>query len=133
MSKIFKFLFLLFIVISLKSCYGLSTSNVFTELNSSKDVNCQSPPENVELYFDSETVKFEYEKVGLIEVQGDEYPNEKEILEKLKNLAKSKCCDAIIGIKKNYLTRESGILFSNESEREYKTISFSGIAVKKIQ
>ncbi len=133
MLKIIKSFLLLFLFISLNSCIGYSTSNVFTELKQSSVVNCETLPENVEIYFDSETIPFSYEKIGLIEVQGDEYPNEKEILKKLKNLAKSKCCDAIIGIKKNYISRESGLLFSNEPTREYKTISFNGIAVKKIK
>jgi hypothetical protein len=132
MQRILKSFILLFLVISLNSCIGFSSKDIFTELKDPKAVNCQNLPENVELYFDSETILFSYEKIGLIEVQGDGYLNDKEILEKLKKLAKSKCCDAIIGIKKNYISRESGLLFTDQHTNEYKTISYNGIAVKKI-
>ncbi|SEP56568.1 hypothetical protein [Flavobacterium urocaniciphilum] len=133
MKRIFTSLFLLILTICLDSCYGLSANEIFTNLNDSKEINCQTLPENVELVFESETIPFNYEKIGLIEVQGNQYSNEKEIILKLKNLAKSKCCDAIIGVKKNYLTRESGVMFEKDPPTVYSTISFNGIAVRKIK
>lgn len=128
----------LLLLFSLNSCIGLSSRNIFTDLrnnatgtslNSTED--CTKSDMVVSLYFESEPINFEYEKIGLIEVQGNEYANNEELLDKLKKLSKSKCCDAIIGIKKNYVIRESGLLFTDESLEKYSAISFSGIAIKK--
>ncbi|MBY0487658.1 MAG: hypothetical protein K2P85_10805 [Flavobacteriaceae bacterium] len=121
------------VVLSLTSCgFGYSIDEKFTPLNPSQTpIACATLPENVELFFEGEKYNFEYEKQGMIEVQGDRYAKDAELIEKLKKLAKSKCCDAVINLKKNYIDRESGFIFSNEPTEKYSAISYFGIAVKK--
>jgi hypothetical protein len=121
----------------LNSCFvGYSSNEIFTDLRNSNlktqvIENCEKSGMTVDLYFESETIPFEYEKIGLLEVQGSASEKDSEIIEKLRLASKRKCCDAIIGIKKNYVTRESGIIFSKEPLEPYTAISYFGIAVKK--
>ncbi|MFC4817264.1 hypothetical protein [Flavobacterium sp. GCM10023249] len=126
------------LVISLTSCVGLSSRDIFTDLRNNPAgasqntvENCEKTDMEVSLYFESEPINFEYEKIGLIEVQGSDYHNDLDVINKLKALSKSKCCDAIIGIKKNYVIRDSGFLFDKEPLEKYSAITYSGIAVKK--
>jgi hypothetical protein len=133
MKIIFRTITVLLVVFTLNSCgFGYSIGEKFTSLNPSQTpTTCATLPENVDLFFEGEKIDFEYEKQGLIEVQGDRYANDAELLEKLKKLAKSKCCNAIINLKKNYIDRESGFVFSNEPTEKYSAISYFGIAVIK--
>lgn len=116
-----------------QSCgYGHSVVQNFTPLDATaKTINCETTPQNIELVFDGEKVNFEYEKVGLIEVQGESFSNDKEVLEKIKALAKTNCCDAIINLKRDRTNRESGLLFTTEYDHRYSAITFHGIAVRK--
>ena len=53
----------------LNSCaIGYSVDKTFTPLST---VNCDTTPENVTLFFEGEKIDFEYEKIGLIEIQGE--------------------------------------------------------------
>ncbi len=120
-------------VIMLQSCVGYNPKEIFTPLNSNYKPDCTVPPTQVELLFEVEPVNFKYEKVGLIEVQAEYTGSEPDQLKKLCALAQSKCCDAVIGVKKGYVTREMGLVFTNEPNQTYQAVSFSGIAVKKIE
>lgn len=123
------FFYILPIIGLLTSCLGYSTYAKFTPL--SNEVKCEAKPTEVELYFEGETINFEYEKVGLIEAKGGYTDNEKEIIPALKKEAANKCCNAIIGLKKGYLTEEMGILFTTEKPEKYQAIVYNGIAVIK--
>ena len=122
-----------FLAFTATSCgYGYSVNQKFTALDEkAPEIVCPTPPANVDLMFEGEKVDFEYEKVGMIEVQGDQYSNDKEMLEKVKTLTKSKCCDAIINLKRTYTDRQSGLLFSNDYNHDYSAITYHGIAVRK--
>ncbi len=135
MKIIFRTITVLLVVFTLNSCgFGYSIGEKFTPLNPSQTpTTCATLPKNVDLFFEGEKIDFEYEKQGLIEVQGDRYANDAELLEKLKKMAKSKCCNAIINLKKNYIDRESGFVFSNEPTEKYSAISYFGIAIIKKQ
>lgn len=121
------------VALVVQSCgYGHSVVQNFTPLDTTaKTINCETPPQNIELVFDGEKVNFEYDKVGLIEVQGESFSNDKEVLEKIKALAKTNCCDAIINLKRDRTNRESGLLFTTEYDHNYSAITFHGIAVRK--
>ncbi|UPT69598.1 MAG: hypothetical protein M0D53_10495 [Flavobacterium sp. JAD_PAG50586_2] len=121
------------VALVIQSCgYGHSVVQNFTLLDATaKTINCETPPQNIELVFDGEKVNFEYDKVGLIEVQGESFSNDKEVLEKIKALAKTNCCDAIINLKRDRTNRESGLLFTTEYDHSYSAITFHGIAVRK--
>ena len=117
----------------LQSCgFGYSVHQNFTPLNEQKITNCDTPVKNVELLFEGEKIDLEYEKIGLIEVQGERFSNDAELIESIKKLAQSKCCDVIINLKKSYTNRESGIVFSDEPEEKYSAITYHGIAVRKV-
>lgn len=96
-----------------------------------KTIVCETQPENVELVFESEKVNFEYEKIGIIEVEGDRFSTDKEMLEKITLLAKTNCCDAIINLKRDRTDRQSGLLFTSEYDHNYSAITYHGIGVRK--
>ncbi len=119
------------LVLAFQSCgFGYSVHQSFTPLDKT-EVNCEAVPGTVELVFEGEKAGFEYDKIGLVEVQGEKGSNDAELLEKIKLLAKSKCCDAILNLKKEYTDRERGIVFSDEPDEKYSAITYHGIAVKK--
>jgi hypothetical protein len=115
----------------LTSCLGYHSKEIFTPLKEDFKADCTTQPPEVQLLFEGEPVDFIYEKVGLIEVQAEYTGKELDQLKKLTALAKSKCCDAVIGIKKGYVTREMGLVFTTEPNQSYEAVSFTGIAVKK--
>jgi hypothetical protein len=132
MNSIQKLIGVFFFATLLQSCgFGYSITQNFTPLNESTPLTCETPPTNIDLLFEGEKVTFEYEKAGMIEVQGDQYANDKQMLDKLTALCKSKCCDAIINLRKSYTDRQSGLLFHNEYNQNYSAITYSGIAVRK--
>ena len=92
---------------------------------------CVTIPENVELVFEGEKINFEYEKIGLFEVQGDQSSNDAELIASVKKYAQSKCCDAVINLKMEYINREKGFLYGKEKLTNYSAKVFIGILVKK--
>lgn len=118
------------ILFLLNSCIGYYPKEIFTPLGNEL-ANCTKNDTIVDLFFDGEPITFEYEKVGLIEVQGANFDKDIDVINVLKELANEKCCDAVIGIKKEYLQREAGLVFENEHESTYKSISYYGIGVKR--
>lgn len=117
----------------LQSCsFGYDVVQNFTPLDATaKPVNCETQPENVELVFEGEKVNFDYEKIGVIEVQGEWTSTDKQMLDKITALAKSKCCDAIINLKRDRSDRQAGVIFDPKYNHNYSAITFHGIAVRK--
>lgn len=133
-----RYLFLIAPVL-LTSCYGYYTAAKFvdltdrkTALTSKEEEACLKSDIDVKLFFEGEPINFEYERVGLIEANGASSANDKEVIDELKKEAKRKCCDAVIGIRNSQVQREEGLLFITEEKDEYKykSITYSGIAVK---
>jgi hypothetical protein len=140
MSLFYRKILFLILLINLSSCVGLYQSGVFTDLRDNKnevnkltEENCSKSEVEVTLFFEGEPINFEYERIGLVEVKGNQSSNDKDVLEELKVLSKGKCCDAVIGIKKSQVTREAGIIFITDSKDSYKynAITYSGIAIKR--
>jgi len=131
MKTFFRLLTVAIVSILLHSCVGYNPHEIFTPLKTDYKDNCPSPPTEVQLLFEGEPVNFQYERVGLIEVQAEYTGREEDQLKTITNLAKSKCCDAVIGIKKGYVTREMGLVFTTEPNQTFQAVSFSGIAVIK--
>ncbi|MFC4817265.1 hypothetical protein [Flavobacterium sp. GCM10023249] len=128
------------LVFCLTSCVGYWSSATFTDLSDKKvqmtkleEENCLKSETEVTLLFDGEPINFEYERIGLIEAEGGTSSTDEDVLKELKLTAKSKCCDAIIGIRKGKTTTNAGLLFIPESKDRYDyTVStFTGIAVKR--
>jgi len=133
MNKIIKSVPLAILAAILQSCsYDYNVQQNFTPLDSNAPtINCEVPPTDVELVFESEKVNFEYEKVGVIEVMGEWTSTDKEMLDKIKLLAKNKCCDAIINLKRDRSDRQAGMLFDSQYDHNYSAITYHGIAVRK--
>lgn len=108
-------------------CYGASVNEIFTPLTEAVPVS----EKQVELYFDGKKTAFDYVKSGLIQIEGGINTQQAEWIERFKKLAKSKCANAIIGIKKVYKTREKGLLGIDEKPEAYTSEVFYGIAVNK--
>lgn len=122
---------LIILPIFLNSCaIGYSVDKTFTPLST---INCETTPENVTLFFEGEKVDFEYEKIGLIEIQGEYSSTEAELIEEVKKMAKSKCCDIVINLKKSYIDRDKKLLFTDVPDKKYTSIVYNGIAVRKKQ
>jgi hypothetical protein len=133
MKKTIRFGVLSILALIAQSCsFGYDVNQRFTPLDPAvTTINCEVQPENVELVFEGEKVNFEYEKVGMIEVEGEWSSTDQQIMDKIKALAKTKCCDAIINLKRDRTDRQSGLLFKPEYDHNYSAITYHGIAVKK--
>ena len=133
MNKFIKIAAVLILYITAQSCgYGFFNNINFTSL-ANAEVKCENPPQDVELYFDNEKISFEYEKIGLIEIQGYQLASDEELIKELKTVAKNKCCDAVIFIKSEYVNRERGILFSNQPPEVFISKNYTAIVVRKIK
>lgn len=152
MTKILK-ISLLFIFINLfTSCFvGMSSNSNFTYLDQqkkelylrneeNKKINKTLKPEilkqqidSVLIFVEGEKLNFEFEKVGLIEIQGAQNSYDEDLILDLKKETIRRDCDAIINFQKNYTDREAGILFSKEPLRKYTSKTYGGIAVKIIK
>lgn len=125
---------IVFLVFLFQSCYvGMSYERDFTSLKGvEENKDCDKNIKEVDMFFECEKIDFEYEKIGLLEIKSNEHQKQdKDLLEELRMLAINNCCDAIINIRSQYLTRESGILFSQEELKKYDAKVYSGIGVKK--
>ena len=78
-------------------------------------------------------VDFEYEKIGLIEIQGNYSSKDVDLIEEVKKIALSKCCDAVINLKKNYIDRDKKLLFTDVPDEKYTSTVYNGIAVRKLK
>ena len=129
--KQINYLILIIFALILESCaVGYSVGRDFTPLNITT-INCDIPPENVDLFFEGEKIDFEYEKIGMIEIKGQYASTNAELINEVKKIAKSKCCDVVINLKKVYVDRDRKILFSDVPTEKYTSITFNGLAVRK--
>lgn len=117
------------VLIFFNSCaIGYSVEKNFTPLTAT---TCDTISQNIELFFEGEKINFEYEKIGLIEIKGEYSSTNDELIEEVKKMAKSKCCDAVINLKKNYVERDKILLFTDVPNEKYTSTIYNGIAVRK--
>ncbi|BCY28271.1 hypothetical protein [Flavobacterium okayamense] len=118
------------LILSNSCSVGYEVSKTFTPL---RTLNCDTISTKIDLYFDGEKIDFEYEKIGLIEIQGNYSSKDAELIEEVKKIASSKCCDAVINLKKSYIDRDEKLLFTDVPDKKYTSIVFNGIAVRKLK
>lgn len=106
--------------------YGESIKSDFASL---RDVPCQVKSNEMFLFMENEPLDFEYEKIGIIEIQGAEYSKLTEVMDELKYQAWSNCANGIINVSQSNTFRESGSAFVDGTERTYSSKVFTGIAV----
>jgi hypothetical protein len=129
------FYFLTFALLPLlSSClvsYGDTTSS---SIVADAPAPCTRRADRVQLFYDGEPVNFRYERVGLVEAQGEQFASNDKVMDFLRYKAWHNCADAIIAVRKNYKDRTSGTLFdSSENETNYSAPVFSGIAVRIVR
>lgn len=122
-----RFLITVFIASLMGCSYGNYISNDYTKLS---DLPCNDRPNNVFLFFEGENIDFQYQKMAIIEVDGEKYSDNTAILNQLKCSAWSNCADGIINVKKTYKNREMGVIGNDKSKEVYTSSVFTGIAVK---
>lgn len=114
----------------LQSCtvtYGDETQSRMMKF---ENTTCGEKPDRVHLFFESEKVDFEYQKIGLIEVEGNENAYDEKLISHLKYQAWQYCADAVIGIETDFRPRETGLLTDRSDARVYSSKVMKGIAVK---
>ena len=103
----------------------IQTFGTITLLNT---VDCQEKAQSILLYFQGEPIAFEYDKIGLIEVDGAQYASDEEILNYMKYYAWENCANAVINIEVDYKTKVEN---RYEEEKEYYDAKiYRGLAVK---
>jgi hypothetical protein len=111
------------------STYGDNITRRYTPLvpDTSKFV-----PSNkaIAVYFDGESIPFEYIKLGIVEVTGNQCASTESLLNHLKYEAFKCGANAVIATKDGYSDRQSGMLFSKTPPTNYSAHVYSGIAVK---
>ncbi|MEP1033610.1 hypothetical protein [Ekhidna sp.] len=119
----------LLILIFLFGCvsYGETTKSDFSPL---KQITCEEKPKEIYLFMENEKVDFEYERIGLIEVQGGQYVSLTEVTNELKFKAWENCANGILNVSQGNTIRASGTAFVDESEDLYSSKVLTGVAVR---
>ncbi len=144
MNRHLKISLILLFINLFAACYvGMTPNTNFTYLDEQKKLQFDKnqfvtskikiPKEKIDsilIFVEGEKLDFEYQKIGLIEIDGAEYSKEENLLTEIKELAARRDCNAIINFKKDFSNQESGILFSKEPLKKYTSKTLSGIAVK---
>ena len=124
------YLFLtMLLTVLIQGCYGYRPSVEYTAF---KNEDCEEKHQSLYLFFDGEEIAFEYEKLGLIEVEGEQFASNTEALNKLKQKAWENCANGLIKIETGYKNRERGVAFVEETEEVYSAKFYKAIAVKII-
>ena len=79
---------------------------------------------------ENEKIDFEYERIGLIDVQGGEFVDLTEVMNELKHRGWQNCANAIINVSQSNTIRESGTAFVDETQELYSSKVMTGMAVR---
>ncbi|MEO9483814.1 MAG: hypothetical protein ABJG47_10230 [Ekhidna sp.] len=107
--------------------YGGNTRSDFSPF---KEVICDEKSDELYLFMENEKVDFEYERIGLMEIQGGQFSSLNEVMNELKRTAWENCANAIINVSQSNATRESGTAFVEESEEQYTSKILTGMAIR---
>lgn len=123
-SKLNKFL-LAFILAGCVS-YGENTRSSLVSFN---EIQCEQKSSNLYLFVEGENIDFEYEKIGLIEVQSGQFATSEEAFDELKYQVWNNCANGIINIEQSSTLRETGTTFV-DNEEMYSSYVVTGVAVR---
>ncbi|SNR15949.1 hypothetical protein [Tenacibaculum jejuense] len=129
MKKINYLCFSILLASLIQGCYGYRPSVEYTAF---KNEDCKEKHQSLYLFFEGEEIAFEYEKLGLVEVEGEQFASNTEALDKLKQKAWENCANGLIKIETGYKDRERGVAFVEETEEVYSAKFYKAIAVKII-
>jgi len=114
----------------LSSClvsYGDHTTSEFSRLET---IECAEKPQSMHLFFENETLDFEYRKVGTVEASGGDYDSNEDVLNHLKFQAWNNCANGLILVSSGYQDREKGYLFDSEDPEYYSSKYYHAVAVQ---
>lgn len=106
--------------------YGNTTVSQYTPI---KNTPCNQPPSNFYLFFEGESLDFKYEKVGLVETDGEEYAKTEDMINNLSYKAWNNCANGLINIKHEIREREKGRTFDSTSTEIYNSQHYSAVAI----
>lgn len=108
--------------------YGNYTKS---ELISVTEYSCNQKSDTLNVLFEGEKFDFEYDRIGLVKVEGKRFTSDNEVLNHLKYQAWRNCADAIINVSLGSKTREEGmLLITDDEDDDYTSTVFTGLAVK---
>jgi hypothetical protein len=123
----------------LNSCFVTYGNDTYGNITVTVKDTCTVKANNVQLYFEGDSLYFDYEKIGVVEAIGDQSASDEELLNYLKYYAWNYCADAVINIKGGWRERQTGFYgqyLLGEDERDYPknydAYSFHGVAVRTI-
>ncbi len=129
-----RFYYLLPMLWLLQGCVSQAGSALYnTDFAASKNINCEGELQYVSLFFEDEEINFNYEVIGMVEVKGGPATKNEELLENLKARASEQCANAVIHLKKQYLTAskiDEDIFTKEKTTLVYSQPQFSGLAVR---
>lgn len=126
------YLFLTIFVFSLIfSACGLQYGNrIVSSVTPLDDTTCVPSVKPIVVFFDKEPIDFPYQKISFIEVNGNEYANNGQLIDRLKYHANNACANAVLFVDKQFADRESGIVGDESSKEVYTAPILTGIAAK---
>lgn len=126
---LFQYAFYIFLSVALTGCitYGDTARSQFVKLD---EKDCTEKSNQLFLFFPSDSINFNYERLGLVYAEGHEYSSYEEVLNHLKHEAWKNCANGIIDISKTYKTRESGVALAPDTREMYSSIVYQGMSVR---
>lgn len=119
-------LVLFFSTCLVQSC-SVSKNNSYSKANHQQ--SCAKPISNVYFFYEGEETDFKYTELGEIEVHVREHASDREVMDRLKQEAKSNCANALIQIKSAYKTEMGEFETGPNSYEVYTADYYSAIAV----
>jgi len=121
--RIYSLFFLGIQLLYLTACSTIDTSE-FASYTPISKIGCNEKATKIHAFFQGETINFEYEKVGLLELR-ENFINHSEAYDILKYVAWNNCANGIINLREEYVS------VYNSSTETYENIKYyKGIAVK---
>lgn len=118
-------------LVLLPSCVVTYGEDNFSRITRVNEIECNEKADRMYLFFEGEPIDYTYERIGLVEANGDQYTKDEVVLDYLKYEAWNACANAIININRDFKTREEGYVLDNKDDIDlYDATVFSGLAVR---
>lgn len=115
----------------LSSCMVTYGDNNYSRITKVNEIECVDKAERMYLFFEGEPIDYTYERIGLVEANGNRFTSNDLVMDYLKYEAWNACANAIINIKRDFKTREEGSMLDDEDDTDfYDATVYSGLAVR---
>lgn len=129
MEKLSIFLMIGLLMLIFVSCASYNNSTLITSYKKSQNYSCKVRQKNVFLFYEADTIKFQYRSLGTIDLSCKTDLDENEIKDRLKYLAYQNCANAIVGITTATITKNYGGDYRTAS-KTYVAKIYKGTAVR---